>query len=82
MPHSGVSPPKRFWFKCYTCGQYPVTERTMRKFLTRPLQKKLDAALRDGAEGAVLSFENGCPNCKPNNEKAVIELSVLRRRVH
>ncbi len=82
MKISGIPPPEQFWFRCEECGEYRVTEKTARKFLTKRLRKKLDDALKKGAEGAVLTFENGCPNCKPDNRDAVVELSAIKRRVH
>lgn len=75
-------PPKLFSFRCETCGEYPVTEQTMREFLTEKLRKKLDEALQKGAHGARLTFETGCPVCTPDNPDAVVELAALWPKVH
>ena len=69
---------KLFFFRCRNCGAYPVTEHTARRFLTEKLNIQLDEAFQKGAERAVLSFDNGCPKCKPDNPNAVVELSVLK----
>ncbi len=79
---TGIPPPKRFWFGCQKCGTYRVSETTARRFLTELLRNKLYEALQKGAERAVLTFKDGCPNCKPDNPDAAVELSVLRRRRH
>jgi hypothetical protein len=64
-------------FRCGTCGEYPVSEHTAKKFLTADLQKEADKQLKAGAAGIVLTFVNGCPRCTPDNADAQIILSVL-----
>lgn len=66
-----------FLFRCSTCGEYLVTEKTARGFMTPKLNKELDEALKKGAQGAVLTFLTGCPKCKPVNPDAHIEVSAL-----
>ena len=74
----GPPPPAlQFFFRCSECGTYRVSEETARKFLSKKLKKKLDKSIRSGAYGAILTFQNGCPNCKPKNKAAEIELSAL-----
>jgi hypothetical protein len=74
--------PAQFFFRCSTCGTYRVSEETARKFLTKKLRKKLDESVRKGAHGAILTFLNGCPNCRPDNKAVEIELSALWPKVH
>jgi hypothetical protein len=78
----GPPVPVQYYFRCEKCGVYQVTEKTARKFLTRKLQKELDKSIRKGVEGAILTFLNGCPNCKPANPDAEVELSVFQPKVH
>jgi len=75
------APPPQFFGRCEKCGQYPISEETARKFLTKKLKKKLDQFLKQGAHGAVLKFEDHCPVCQPN-QKVIIELVVLRPKIN
>lgn len=68
--------PLQFFFRCPRCGEYRVSEETLRRFLSKRLKKKLSAALKQGAHGAVLSFTDGCTACEPNDVHEA-ELSVL-----
>lgn len=74
--------PLQFFARCERCGQYPVSEKTVRRFLTEELRKKLDMALEKGAHGAILTFLNRCPSCNPNNSDAEIELAALTPRMN
>ena len=80
-----ASPTARFLtvcFRCETCGDLPTRESEVRKFLPKKLQGALDKALKDKPKAIMLTFETGCPNCKPNNRHAGGELLALKRRVH
>ena len=79
---SGVPPPKRFFVRCKKCGEYSVSESTAHKFLTEKLKKKLDLSLDRVGGRAILDFLKGCPNCKPDNRDAVVELSIERPKLH
>ncbi len=75
--------PRQFFFRCEEkCGVYPVSENTARKFLTEKLKKRLEAAIHSGAHGAILEFQSGCPNCKPENSNALIKLLSLKLRIN
>ncbi len=69
--------PLQFFFECPECGTYRVSEETLRSFITAPLENRLEDVLREGATGAVLKFESGCPVCRPNSRQSV-SLSALR----
>ncbi len=77
-----IPSPRQFFFECAKCGTYPVSEKTLRRFITPKLRKELDKKLASGAGGAVLKFLNGCPACTPDNPHAKVELSALKPIVH
>lgn len=79
---SGVPPSRQFFIQCETCGQYTISEKTAQEFLTQKLRKRLEKAFSEGAHGAILRFLDGCPNCKPNNLAAKVELLAFRKTVH
>ena len=79
---TGVPPPQKyFFFKCDMCGQYPVSEKTARDFLTEKLRTLLDEKLHEGAVGADLTFKDRCPRCEPD-ETYYIELAALKPRLN
>ena len=71
-----------FFVSCGKCGVYRIGEKTAIRFLTKALQHKLREAFRKNARAATLKFLKGCPNCKPNNTDAEVELSVTYDRSH
>ncbi len=76
-PQSGTPPRKAFFIRCRHCGEYPVSEKSVRRLLTADLQAGLDEELAAGAAGAVLSMPK-CPNCAPENlDGANVQLSAL-----
>jgi len=77
-----IPPSRPFFFECsLKCGEYPVAEKTLREFITGDLAGELDERFKEGAVGAKLTFENGCPRCEPNSPHEV-ELSALRKKLH
>ncbi|OGG72367.1 hypothetical protein A3H77_00275 [Candidatus Kaiserbacteria bacterium RIFCSPLOWO2_02_FULL_56_11] len=83
MIHTTIPPPNWFFFRCTACGKtYPVAEDTLRKFLTKPLARRLDKRLATGVYNVILTFTKRCPACKPDNPDAQVELSIVRQRIH
>ncbi len=73
--------PRQFFFKCQTHGRYRVSEETLRKFISRQMEKELNRNLEKGAHGAVLEFAEFCPQCDPNGFGEVT-LSALWPRLN
>lgn len=72
---------RTFLFKCPNCGEYPVSEETLREFLSPRLKQGLTEALANGAHGARLDFNTCCPDCEPDGE-STLTLAVLQPRLN
>ncbi len=73
--------PHAFLFKCPNCGEYPVSEKTLRTFLPPRLKRGLTEELQNGAHGARIDFSTCCPDCEPDGE-STLKLVVLRPRLN
>lgn len=72
---------RTFLFRCPVCGDYPVSEKTLRTFLSPRLKGGLTEDLVSGAHGARLDFSTCCPKCEPDGE-STLSLVVLRPRLN
>lgn len=73
--------PRTFLFRCPVCGDYPVSEKTLRTFLSPRLKGGLTEDLTNGAHGARLDFSTCCPRCESDGE-STLKLVVLRPRLN
>ena len=73
--------PRTFLFRCPTCGDYSVSEKTLRTFLSPKLKRGLTEELKQGAHSVRLDFSPCCPNCDSDGD-ATVTLVVLRPRLN
>jgi hypothetical protein len=77
-----MKPFNSFFFRCFICGDYRVSEETFRAFITPQLNDILNKKLEDEiVERAIVDFSNfgqDCPRCSGLREFSV-NLVIIKK---